>query len=327
MTYRKPATFFALALLVAAAGVLVTAAPAEAATVTCGQVITQDSVLDADVGPCTGNGIVIGASNITLDLNGHAVFGSPATPTPPGTDALFPELTDFNGVVVTNPHRGVRVRNGTVSGFGIGVTIWYSAGNTIERLTVQDSRCHGIRLQGVQSGLSAADNAVRENVVRRNGCAGFYLVQNTVRNTLERNQVVANAAVGVNLQASGPNNAPRNNLLPQNLITSNGQDGASVSGFGIGNGMAGNIITANGANGVRLDAAAIGNVVQSNHIRRNAANGVVGRFGAVQNQITQNVAVENGQVIPGFDLAEENQNCNNTWTANTFLTRNRACIS
>ncbi|MDQ4132332.1 MAG: hypothetical protein M3179_03805 [Actinomycetota bacterium] len=54
-----------------------------------GQRNTQDTVLDAELGPCPGNGIVIGANHITLDLNGRTVFGSPATPTPPGRTHCF----------------------------------------------------------------------------------------------------------------------------------------------------------------------------------------------------------------------------------------------
>jgi hypothetical protein len=39
----------------------------------CGDVITQDTTLDSDLSACPGDGIVIGASDITLDLGGHTV--------------------------------------------------------------------------------------------------------------------------------------------------------------------------------------------------------------------------------------------------------------
>ena len=38
--------------------------------VSCGDVITQDTTLDSDLVNCPGDGVVIGASNITLDLAG-----------------------------------------------------------------------------------------------------------------------------------------------------------------------------------------------------------------------------------------------------------------
>jgi hypothetical protein len=50
---------------------LLFSAPGNAATLTCGDTITQDTTLDADV-VCTdpaADGVVIGADNITLRLN------------------------------------------------------------------------------------------------------------------------------------------------------------------------------------------------------------------------------------------------------------------
>ena len=44
--------------------------PAQAAILTCGQTITQDTTLENDLGPCPNHGIVIGADGITIDLDG-----------------------------------------------------------------------------------------------------------------------------------------------------------------------------------------------------------------------------------------------------------------
>jgi hypothetical protein len=57
------------------------ATPAHGAVLSCGQTITQSTVLENDVGPCNSNGIIIGADNITFNLNGTASSGasSPAT--------------------------------------------------------------------------------------------------------------------------------------------------------------------------------------------------------------------------------------------------------
>ena len=45
--------------------------------VNCGDTITEDTTLDQDLAcpPGTGSAIVIGASNITLDLGGHTLSG------------------------------------------------------------------------------------------------------------------------------------------------------------------------------------------------------------------------------------------------------------
>ena len=47
-----------------------------AAHVTCGDVITQDTTLDSDLIDCPGDGLVIGADGVTLDLGGHTVDGT-----------------------------------------------------------------------------------------------------------------------------------------------------------------------------------------------------------------------------------------------------------
>ncbi len=52
---------------------------AGAAVLSCGQTITQSTVLENDLTGCPNNGIVIGANNITLDLNGHTVAGTAAS--------------------------------------------------------------------------------------------------------------------------------------------------------------------------------------------------------------------------------------------------------
>ena len=43
--------------------------------VECGDTITADTTLDSDLTGCPNNGIVIGADDITLDLNGHTISG------------------------------------------------------------------------------------------------------------------------------------------------------------------------------------------------------------------------------------------------------------
>ena len=68
----------ALALLATGAAISVsafTASQARAAPVACGDTITVDTKLDADLVDCPNNGIVIGANGVTLDLNGHTIDG------------------------------------------------------------------------------------------------------------------------------------------------------------------------------------------------------------------------------------------------------------
>ena len=46
-----------------------------AQTVQCGDTITKSITLTSDIGPCSGNGLIIGADNINLNCNGHTITG------------------------------------------------------------------------------------------------------------------------------------------------------------------------------------------------------------------------------------------------------------
>jgi hypothetical protein len=46
-----------------------------ATQVTCGEVITTDTRLSRDLNNCPADGFIIGASRVTLDLDGHTIDG------------------------------------------------------------------------------------------------------------------------------------------------------------------------------------------------------------------------------------------------------------
>jgi parallel beta-helix repeat protein len=293
------------------------AGAAHASHVSCGQVITQNTVLDADVGPCPGTGLVIGAADITLDLNGHTVSGALSSTSP--------------GILVDAPLSGasnvrVRIVNGTVMGFRIGVSVSTSVDNTIERLVVRDNLCHGIELRGIGSGgyFPAARNLVRDNVIQANGCAGVHLFQRADFNVIERNVITANAGSGVLLQPTGPNNSPRDNQVRQNSISANGLDGITERSFF--NTFSGNLVRANGGSGVRIAEAFVTerSRVLGNTVTGNAVDGVVIERGRHGNEVIGNTASSNGAT----DLVDQNFQCDsNVWRNNSFGTRNQPCIA
>src|SRR3954463_14789092 len=104
---------FAILIGVAAVGVMALGAQTAAAAVqqlSCGDTITTDTTLHKDLVNCPTNGIVIGADNVTLDLNGHTIDGD-------GTLTPGPECpdTEFCDVGVLNDgHDGVTVVHGSV---------------------------------------------------------------------------------------------------------------------------------------------------------------------------------------------------------------------
>ena len=84
--------------------------PAFASHVYCGDTITTDTTLDTDLIDCPSNGIVIGADDITLDLNGHVIDGD-------GTEFAGCGNREFCDVGVLDiDHDGVTVRDGSAHG-------------------------------------------------------------------------------------------------------------------------------------------------------------------------------------------------------------------
>lgn len=134
-------------------------------TTGCGQVITANTTLTADIGPCPGDGVVIGADRITLNLNGHTISGVD------GSDrvgqAAGIRLYARKGVVI----KGGRTP-GTVRGFDAGIALIGGTGNTIQDVVVRDNlgppTTDAVFGDGIGLFFSSG-NKVHDNVVTHNG--------------------------------------------------------------------------------------------------------------------------------------------------------------
>src|SRR5688572_15838454 len=135
-------------LLTVLAGVtlLASGGQALASHVQCGDVITQDTTLDSDLIDCPGDGIVIGASDITLDLGGHTVQGNAVG------CGIANGPTDWCLSPIEGYER-VTVRDGVVRDFYLGVGIGNVTDSALLRLRVRDSRGPGIKLSETHGGL------------------------------------------------------------------------------------------------------------------------------------------------------------------------------
>jgi hypothetical protein len=120
-------------LLAAAFAVAVALGSADArAAVECGDTITQDRKLTKDIIDCDVTGLIIGAPDVTLDLNGHRLDG----------------IGESNGGVLNSAgHDGVTIKGsgGSITGFGRGV----------EMSNAADARVRGIEFRKNDSPTSA----------------------------------------------------------------------------------------------------------------------------------------------------------------------------
>jgi hypothetical protein len=323
-------------MLVAALLGTVLVGTASAAHVSCGQTITQNTVLDSNVGPCSGDGIIIGANNITLDLNGFTVSGTAA-------------VGEGAGVLVEG-RTGVTVRNGQVTLFDAGVALVGGSGNTVTRILAQDNIGNRTTTD-FGDGIAVFDssgNTIMANVVRHNGpYDGIGLVGNSDNNVVDSNAVQNNNIessptfmddIGIRVEGPGVNG----NVIRNNSVTGSGLDGILVFPFApnTGNTVQRNVTRGNGFHnkahrqGSGIIIGASSTLVESNISESNAASGI--RVNGRNNTLRFNRATNNAlNVTPGtvntggaFDLHDTQPACDaNIWQSNTYGTRNQPCIN
>ena len=238
------------AALLATTGLAAAASPAAAKHIECGTVITRSVTLHDDVGPCTGDGLVVRAKskNLVLDLNGHTVVGDHSAAT-----ATTPEHVGIRVVRST----GVTVRNGTVRGFEAGVALMGGGGNTVTGLEVHDN----------MNALRPYDPSNPEHV----GCSvgDGITTFNSHGNTIAGNRVSNNGPFsGISLVQDSDGNVVRDNTVFNNNVSNVRPDGST--------GPCGWPMTrARQDIGIRVEGpGAEGNVVQANQVTNNQLGGI-----------------------------------------------------
>jgi parallel beta-helix repeat protein len=168
----------------------------------CGDTITTDTTLHHNLVNCPNNGIIIGADDITLDLNYHTVDGdgTPAAGCDPET-----EFCDIG--VLNDGHDGVTVVHGSVRQFDAGVIVGEARQNRVlgisssrnlsfgmvvfgsVRSVVRNGSFSGnIPPEGDGIGLFSSDHLkILDNKIRRNPGPGIH-VDHSNDNLIEGNR-------------------------------------------------------------------------------------------------------------------------------------------
>ncbi|MGW6277310.1 right-handed parallel beta-helix repeat-containing protein [Kribbella sp. NPDC055071] len=175
------------------------AAPAKA-TLHCGDTITTDTTLHADLVSCPGIGLAIGADHITLNLNGHTIDGN-GVPADCGDDGPC----DI-GVANLDGHDDVTIVGGKIRQFAAGVFVaQHAARNRLGRLVVADTSDAGIIV------VESTDSVIERNAV--SGSSGFGIVLASLDDSaVERNAVDGNDQ-GIAIFGSSHHNSVRGNAL------------------------------------------------------------------------------------------------------------------
>ena len=284
---------------------------------------------------CPNNGILIGADNITLDLNYHTIDGD-------GTQAAgCDNQTEFCDTgVVNDEHDGVTVVHGSIRQFGAGINIFGEVRhNRVLDISASQNQAIGIQLfrasrSLIQSssgtgasprhegtGLGVFDshriqilhnsfrhngevgirvndsthNLIKGNRLSRNGSEGL-LIGNGERNRIKRNRFLRNGA-GITLAPGSHSVIKRNRVF-------RGRDGIRIE-QGHDNLVADNVVTHAHRAGVRLGIphpflGGAHNTVRGNLVRASRVDGFLVNEKDDHSLLKHNTA--RGAGDDGFDI-------------------------
>jgi hypothetical protein len=280
------------------------AEPASAAHIRCGTVVTANITLDSDIGPCPGDGLIVTASNVTINLNEFRIFatngagdnaGIRVAPTPPSTPGGPPSFTT-----------GVTIIGGTVEGFDAGIAMFGGGGHTVRNMTVQnnvnDQLSRPCDLGDGIAMTNSSDNDIINNRLTNNGpYGGVSVIEDS-----DHNLISGNTVLGHNLRSRGGSGCGNQNQdegiriegpgANDNIVENNYVEGSGLAGIGLHGFVCGD------ANPARNTAPNTGTIVRRNTVRNNAQDGisflqqgpariVCPAFGAI---IERNISTGNG---------------------------------
>jgi parallel beta-helix repeat protein len=255
--------------------------------VSCGETITASLRLANSLLDCPGDGLVVGAPGITIDLGGHRIDGVGAA------------NGDTVGIRNEPGHAGVTIRNGLVTQFYDGVRLVYAASNSLSALRLLQNDT-GIRLVSSDRneirGCVATDNdngfslealsrgnAFVENEASGNDYDGFYVEESS--GTFTANTAAANGSYGFELYTA------QGAVLKGNVVRANQSAGIVIDLDSTDNVLKGNRSSGNGTHGIEIFSGAR-NVLTRNTFEENAGHGI--RSDTSQVELRANRADRNG---------------------------------
>ena len=268
---RRARAALVAAVVVSLATGTVLVGPAGAAVLSCGDVITQDTTLTADVGPCAGTGLVVAADGVTLNLGGHTVMGDVLARS--ANDVLGPTGRDRAGVVLRRV-RGAVVTNGTISGFDAGVAVVGGGDNAVRRVTARDN---------VNYRLVTGRDARPTDIDPEEGPFCWFgdgiVTLDSSDNLIEHNLLVGNGPFsGASLAGESDDNVVSNNTAFDNDLLNLSPAGSETICGGIGAAQPQPMSAGRRSQGIGIRVEGPGaerNLVEGNHIVRSGLAGIM----------------------------------------------------
>jgi parallel beta-helix repeat protein len=164
----------------------------------CGQVITQNVILTSNLNCADSDGLIVGASDIVIDLNGHTISGPDADSQEKASSKVGIMIPNMNNVVV---------QDGTLQGFQAGILMTGSQNVELSNIISKDNQ-----IGAFSTGASLVNAHLSIFMNNQIGFAGH----STQQATLENNILFQNTLAGITLVNSD------NGVLTLNSITESG---------------------------------------------------------------------------------------------------------
>lgn len=189
----------------------------------CGEVIKHDVRLTANLN-CSGDGLIVGADGVTIDLNGFFITG-------PGSG------TSTRGIIIPNVGDVKIIGPSVISGFGTAIDYTGGPGGGNVTAVIISNNGNGISLTGTKgvfiqddlinrnnvgiSSQSSSGGNVSSNIINNNAQSGIVLV-NTQNMGVSTNNIIGDGSSGVFVDSqSDGNNIGFNNVFGNNVDINN----------------------------------------------------------------------------------------------------------
>lgn len=235
------------------------------ARLACGAVLTADTTLTRDLLNCPDNGLVVGADDITVDLNGHTVAGNRAA-----VDSCPDRKACDVGIVNYAGHSGVTVTGGSVRGFAVGVLVSGATRNRLARIRTSGNADFGIVVADTTRSRIDHNTSVDDQT-----CGIVVIGSRGLR--LDHNAV--SGAHGYAIPLFGT----QDSVITQNSLDSN--DHGLLLESSKHNEVVANTVTDSAWSSIDLDHST-GNLVVVNTVRDNGGGVVL--FGSSKNSVRDN---------------------------------------
>ena len=182
----------------------------------CGEIVNEDVTLTSDLECGPGDGLIVGANDVTINLNGYSITSSDEA----GSEDPSMNYDGSSGILVPNAQNVAISGLGEVSGFDRGITFMGSSGGQVADIQLANNDI-GVLMSGSEG------TEVSRNTITNNGIA--LISDSSNKGVIAFNQVVANLEQGILVLGSDENVVTANNMF------GNGENGIYLDIMSNGN--------------------------------------------------------------------------------------------